>query len=199
MSHEIILASASGARGAMLRAAGVEFTVHPAHVDEESLKSALVNQAAPIRDIADALAQMKALQVSEKSPLATVIGADQVLECDGEIFSKPRDQAEAISQLIKLRGRRHSLYSGAVIARNGQAIWRHVGETRLTMRNFSDAFLEDYISRLGGDVLTTVGAYHLEDYGVRLFSRIEGDYFTVLGMPLVEILDFMAETGVLTK
>ncbi len=199
MSPKIILASKSAARIAMLRAAGVEFTAQPAAVDEEAVKVALLDQQASPRDVADALAEMKAARLSNKTPEAVVIGADQVLECDGRILSKPANTEAAIAQLLDLRSRQHRLLSAAVIMRDGRPVWRHVAETRLWMRDFSDQFLEDYIARVGADVLDTVGAYRLEDYGVRLFSRIEGDHFTVLGMPLVEILNYLATAGVLQK
>ena len=195
----LLLASASTARAEMLRAAGVEVEIQPARIDEDAVKAAMLAEGAPPRDVADKLAELKALRVSAKAPGRFVLGADQVLVHDGHLCDKARDMAEARAHLNALRGQRHDLLSAAVIALDGEPIWRHVGQARLTMRPFSDAFLDDYLSRFGELALTSVGCYHLEGLGAQLFARVEGDYFTVLGLPLLEVLGFLRARGVLQE
>jgi septum formation protein len=195
----VLLASASEARAAMLRAAGLEVEVQPARIDEAALKEALLAEEAAPRDIADALAELKAKRVSGRAPGRLVLGADQVLVADGALHDKPRDRAEAAKQLRALRGRTHQLLSAAVIARDGAAIWRHVGTARLAMHPFTDRFLEEYLDREGEAVCASVGAYRLEGLGAQLFARVEGDYFTILGLPLLEVLGFLRAQGVLTE
>ncbi len=181
----------------MLRDAGVSFEAVGAAVDEDAMKAALRAEDLRPRDIADALAEAKALKISRRHPEALVIGADQVLELDGEMFDKPGTVAQARAHLLALRGKAHLLHSAAVIARGGAPLWRHVGRARLTVRPFSDAFLDDYLDLEGEAVLGCVGAYRLEGPGVQLFSRVEGDHFTVLGLPLFETLDYLRTTGAL--
>jgi len=199
MATMIILASNSAARQKMMLDAGVNFSVHAASVDENAQKAALLRDGMSGSNIADALASSKAVIVSKKLPDAYVIGSYEILDCEGVMFSKPATIAEARTQLTVLRGQKHSLFSAAVVAIGGQPVWRSVGQTDLWMRQFSDRFLDQYIANEGDALLQTVGCYRLESGGVRLFSRIRGDYFTVLGMPLVELLSYMAETGVLLK
>ncbi|WP_118134188.1 nucleoside triphosphate pyrophosphatase [Oceanicella sp. SM1341] len=194
---QVILASRSAARVQMLRDAGVSFEAVGAAVDEDAMKAALRAEDLRPRDIADALAEAKALKISRRHPEALVIGADQVLELDGEMFDKPGTVAQARAHLLALRGKAHLLHSAAVIARGGAPLWRHVGRARLTVRPFSDAFLDDYLDLEGEAVLGCVGAYRLEGPGVQLFSRVEGDHFTVLGLPLFETLDYLRTTGAL--
>jgi septum formation protein len=197
VTTHIVLASGSAIRRQILANAGVTFETSVARIDEDSVKSALLSEGASPRDIADALAEMKAARVSVRLSGAWVIGSDQVLDCDGQLFSKPANMAEARAQLLALRGRTHRLLSAAVIVKDGTPQWRHVGIARLTMREFSETYLDDYLARLGDGALATVGGYKLEEEGVRLFSRIEGDYFTVLGMPLIELLGYLTSRGVL--
>ncbi len=196
MSERLILASASRARAAMLAAAGVEVEVIPAAVDEAAMKTALADEGAPPRDVADILAGLKAARVSARHPGRLVLGADQVLALEGRIFDKPRDMNEARAQLGLLRARRHELLSAAVICENGRPVWRHVDRVRLTMRNFTDAFVENYLARHGEALLETVGAYKLEQGGVVLFDRIDGDYFTVLGLPLLPLMAWLRLRGI---
>ncbi|MFV0473394.1 MAG: Maf family protein [Pikeienuella sp.] len=198
MSAPLVLASASATRADMLRRAGVAVEILPARVDEEEMKSALRADRLNPRDQADALAEMKAVRVSARLPGALVIGADQVLDFNGEAFDKPADMQAARAQLLRLRGARHHLFSAAVIALDGAPIWRQIGRATLTMRAFSDAFLDDYLAAMGEDALTTVGAYRIEDRGAALFTRIEGDWFSILGLPLLELMAFLRTRGALS-
>ncbi|MDX2483490.1 MAG: Maf family protein [Pseudodonghicola sp.] len=195
MAVPIVLASGSEIRATLLRNAGLVVTTLRPRVDEEAIKQALIAEAASPRDIADTLAEMKARKVSEKTPGALVIGCDQVLDFQGALLSKPETPEEALEQLRALRGKRHKLLSAAVIYRDGKPEWRHVGQVRLTMREASDAYLEGYVARNWDSIRHAVGAYKLEEEGVRLFAAIDGDYFTVLGMPMLELLNFLMVRG----
>jgi len=195
MNTHIVLASGSQVRAKMLTQAGVNHKVIVARIDEEMIKSSMTADEAPPRDIADALAEMKAAKVSEKNPSCLVIGCDQVLDHAGRLLNKPENQEDAIAQLKSLRGDRHTLLSAAVIYENGKPVWRHIGQVRLRMRDVSDAYLDGYVARNWDSIRHSVGAYKLEEEGVRLFSRVEGDYFTVLGMPLIEILNYLTLRG----
>lgn len=189
-AHQIVLASGSRARREMLAAAGVPFTVLPADVDEPAIRDRLFRENPSItpQHIAEVLATAKAEEVSARCPGAFVIGADQVLALGVELLSKAPNMDLARETLKRLRGRSHVLHSAVVFAENGKVTWRHVGAARLTMRNFSDPFLEDYLLRAGEKVMQSVGGYELEGQGVQLFERIDGDYFTILGLPLLEVL-----------
>ncbi|MDA3888253.1 MAG: Maf family protein [Allgaiera sp.] len=195
---DIVLASGSEIRASLLRRAGVPVIVAPVRIDEQAIRDALLAEAATPRDIADTLAEMKARKGSEKNPGALVIGCDQVLDFGGKLLSKPHDLDAARAQLRALRGQRHALLSAAVLYDNGQPIWRHVGVVRLVMRDFSDAYLEEYLARNWPGIGAAVGAYKLEEEGVRLFSRVEGDYFNVLGLPLIELLAYLGQKGAIT-
>ena len=195
MSVPIILASGSEVRATLLRKAGVQVEAISPRIDEDAVKAALMSEAAAPRDIADTLAELKARKISEKMPGAMVIGCDQVLDFEGSLLSKPETPEEALDQLRRMRGRRHKLLSAAVICRDGRPEWRHVGQVRLTMREASDSYLQGYVARNWDSIRHSVGAYKLEEEGVRLFTAIDGDYFTVLGMPLLELLNFLMLRG----
>lgn len=199
MSQPLILASGSKIRADMLKNAGVPFEVKTAPVDEEMIRLSLEAEDTRPRDIADSLAEAKAQRVSAKMPGALVLGCDQVLDFEGEVFSKPKDKDDARAQLKRLRNNRHSLLSAAVIYEDNKPIWRHVGIVRLRMRDFSDTFLDDYVDRNWDEIQHTVGCYQLEAEGVRLFTRVDGDYFTVLGLPLLELLAYLTLRGDLQR
>lgn len=195
----VVLASKSAVRSALLRAAGVPFETVGAGVDEAALKAALLGEGARPRDVANALAEAKAVRVSAARPEALVIGADQTLDFRGRLFDKPESLGEARARLQALRGHSHALHSGVVVARDSQPIWRESVSARLTMRPFSDAFLDGYLRRGGAELLSSVGAYQLEGEGAQLFSRIDGDYFAILGLPLLGLLDLLRRHGVLAE
>jgi septum formation protein len=191
----IVLASASKVRRALLEAAGLDILVDPAAVDEAAVKDSYAGEGAGPGEIAEALAELKARRISPRHPGLIVLGADQILDCEGQRFDKPMGLTGARAQLQTLSGRRHRLISSLVAMRDGQRLWRHTGEAVLTMRKFSDGFLESYLAAAGPGVLESVGAYQLEGLGAQLFTRIEGDYFTVLGLPLLPLLDFLRLQG----
>ena len=197
MTDRIILASGSEIRAQLLRNAGVTVEVIPARIDEDAVRAALEAEDAPPRDIADTLAELKAQRVAAKHPDALVIGCDQVLALGRDILTKPDSPETALAQLQALRGQKHQLLSAAVIYGEGKPLWRHVGVVRLQMRDASDAYLQDYVARNWDSIRHSVGAYKLEEEGVRLFTRIEGDYFNVLGLPLLELLSYLTLRGTL--
>ena len=196
----VVLASASPTRAHLLRTAGVPFEQEPAAIDEPSLKEALQAEGAPAGDAAVALAELKAERVAARThPDAIVLGADQILTCEGGWFDKPRDRAEASAQLDALAGKRHELATAVVAVRGGARVWHHVAVPRLWLRHCSPAFREAYLDAVGAAALTSVGAYQIEGVGAQLLSRIEGDHFAVLGLPLLELLEFLRGQGVLLR
>ena len=192
----VTLASQSAARKQLLAAAGVTFTTQSAAVDELAVKQSLLAEGHSPRDIADALAEAKAIKISRRVA-GLVIGADQTLDLNGDLFDKAQTLDEARERLQTLRGKTHRLHSAAVVARDGVAVWRALSSPTLTMRPFSDAYLDVYLQRNNDVALSCVGGYALEGEGVQLFSRIEGDYFAVLGLPLLGLLDYLRLQGAL--
>lgn len=186
MPAALVLASASPARRQLLAAAGLAFDVVPADVDEAALKRR--HAGTPAEDLAGTLAAAKAETVSRDRAEAVVIGADQVLAAEDELLDKPVDRTAAAATLARLQGRTHALISAVVVARGGKIVWRHVATAALRMRALDTAQIDRYLARAGDDVLASVGAYRLEDIGVTLFERVEGDYFTILGLPLLPLL-----------
>lgn len=195
-AHEIVLASKSPARAALLRAAGVPLVQVGAGVDEEAIRDSLRAEGAPPAVQAEVLAEAKAMKVSA-TRRGVILGADQMLDLDGEGFDKPATPEAARAQLLRLRGRTHVLQTALVACIDGAPVWRHVAAPRLTMRAFSEAFLDRYLVEAGPDALACVGGYQLEGRGVQLFQRIEGDYFSILGLPLLELLTWLRDRGTL--
>jgi septum formation protein len=179
----------------MLANAGLPFDIEPSGVDEEEITRSLVSRAAP-QELASTLAEMKAVKVSSRHPEAMVIGADSTLACNGRLFDKPPTMEAARKQLMALRGQTHELFSSVVVARGGQRLWHWAERARLTMRPFNETFVDAYLARAGEDVLASVGAYQLEGLGAHLFTRVDGDYFTILGLPLLPLLSFLAGHGI---
>lgn len=195
----IVLASASATRAQLLKAAGVAFAIVRPHVDEDAVKQSLRAEKADAWRVADVLAQMKALKVSQSHPDALVIGCDQVLDFAGEIVSKSESLEAARALLLRLRGKQHDLLSAVVLARDGKVIWRHVEKTSLWMNAFSDAFLDAYLAAEGETLLGGVGCYQIEGRGLQLFSRIDGDYFSILGLPMLALLSTLRAQGALPQ
>ncbi|MGQ0676951.1 MAG: Maf family protein [Rhodospirillales bacterium] len=193
---ELWLASASKARAALLRQAGIEPRIEPAGIDEGEIKASLRARGADAAQAVEALAELKATRVSRRHAGALVLGADQMLACEGQWSDKPRDMDDARRQLAALRGRRHELFSAACVVRDGARLWHHGESAGLSMRRFSDDFLDAYLKAVGADALNLVGAYALEGPGVQLFARVEGDFFGILGLPLLPLLDFLRSHGV---
>jgi len=193
----LVLASASAARARLLIAAGIEVEIDPAHIDEGKIKRGCRAAAHDATTCALALAEAKAGAVALRHPGALVLGADQMLDCDGEWFDKPRDLAEARAQLLLLNGRQHALVSAAAIIRDGKVLWHVVERALLTLRRCSAAFIDRYLGLMGERVLATVGGYELEGLGAQLMEKVEGDYFTILGLPLLPLLAFLCDEGAL--
>ncbi len=200
----VILASASKIRAQLLQKAGVDIEVIPADVDEDQMKRVLsspssLSPQSKGGDLAELLAEAKALDVSRQKPGSLVIGADQTLACEDVLFDKALDIADARKKLLALRGNTHALYSAVACATDGNIVWRHSDVAYLTMRDFSPEFLGKYLALLGNEVLESVGGYKLEARGSQLFDKITGDYFTILGLPLLPLLGFLRTEGILQK
>ena len=190
----IILASESASRRAMLTAAGVAFEAVPARIDEAAVTEGL--RGRPVRDVADRLAELKAVKVSLLRPGMAVLGSDSMLELERGLWLEKPGTADGLrAQLRQLRGRPHRLVSAAVISRDGRPLWRHVEAATLTVRDFSEGWLDQYVAACGAEVVSSVGGYHVEGLGAQLFTRIEGDQFVVRGLPLLAVLGWLREAG----
>jgi len=194
MSIPLILASSSQIRQDILTGAGLNFTVQTSKVDEATIKTSMLADKAKPRDIADALAEAKALKVS-RMQTGLVIGADQVMVMDGILYDKPKDMDEARQRLWSMRGKSHQLIGAIVVCDNGQAIWRHIAKTTLHMREFSEGFLDDYLEKEGEGLLSSVGAYKFEGRGSQLFTHVDGNFFSILGLSLLPLLDYLRQRG----
>lgn len=192
---DVVLASNSAVRASLLRSAGLTIMTERPRIDEAAIRHSLHAEGASARDIADALADAKARKISARNPGQLVLGCDQILVADNRVVSKSDDIAEAADLLKSLRGRSHELLSAACLYHDTVPVWRHVGTARLSMRTFSDAYLDRYLARNWLNVQSAVGCYHIEGEGVRLFSKIEGDLFVIMGLPLMELLDFLITRG----
>ncbi len=196
MSQRIVLASGSQSRRAVLAAAGVEADTVKPNVDEDAAKAAFRADGMSVRDQAMQLAELKSVKVSVREQ-GLVIGCDQMLSLDGEAFDKPVNLEDARNHLRKLSGKVHTLETAIVICEDGKPVWRHLARPRLTVRPLSGPFIETYVDTVGDPLMSTVGAYQLEGLGAQLFMRIEGDYFSILGLPLLPLLDYLRTRGVL--
>lgn len=194
---ELVLASASAARARLLADAGLIVEREAAAVDEESVKLSLKAERATPAQVAETLAELKAQRVARKRPGALVIGADQMLSCNDVWFDKPPDRDHAAAQLRALSGRTHTLWTSVCVVRGDSRLWHHNDAARLTMRDLSDGFIAAYLDAAGPAVTTSVGAYHLEGLGAQLFAKVEGDFFTILGLPLLPLLDFLRQNRAL--
>ena len=188
MTDKLVLASKSPFRSALLKNAGIEFSTASADIDERAVEAPLYETGATPEEVAQVLAEAKALDVSEKNPGAVVIGCDQTLSLGDEIFHKPADMEAARRQLLKFSGKTHQLNSAVVLVKDGKTLWRHVSIARMTMRDLDPGFVGRYLGRVGDVALSSVGAYQVEGPGVQLFEKIEGDYFTIVGLPLLPLL-----------
>jgi septum formation protein len=197
MSRIVVLASGSRTRQDMIRRAGVLCEAEAPGVDEDEVKLALRAEGARPDDVAATLAELKAQRVSRRWPGCFVIGGDQMLDCDGDWFDKPVNRAGAAVTLRRLSGRRHRLVSAVSVVCDGQQIWHHIDDARLTMRPLSEDFIAGYLEAVGDAALESVGAYQLEGQGAQLFERVEGDFFTILGLPLLPLLGFLRTHSVL--
>ncbi len=195
----LVLASASPVRLELLEHAGVRAHAEAARVDEEEVRTSLRAEAASAEQAAETLAELKARAVARRHRDALVVGADQILECAGVWFDKPPERARAAADLRALSGRRHALATAVCVVRDGTRLWHHRETAHLSVRALSDGFIESYLDAVGAAALGSVGAYRLEGLGVQLFSRVDGDYFTILGLPLLPLLEFLREHGLVPR
>ena len=195
----VVLASASRVRLELLRHAGVQLRAEPAWVDEEEVRASLRAENAEADAAAETLAELKAQKVSRREPQALVIGADQVLDCAGEWFDKPAERRRAAADLRALSGKEHKLETVVCVVRGGARLWHHRETARLTMRPLSESFIDAYLDAVGTEALGSVGAYQIEGLGAQLFSAVDGDYFSILGLPLLPLLEFLRNHGVLAR
>lgn len=195
MSEQLVLASASPFRRKMLNDAGLDVRAIPAGIDERAVEQAVADSGITPADLAQILGEAKATDVSEKQPGSLVIGCDQTLELEGAVLHKPRDMEDARRRLLALSGKTHQLHSAVVLARDGETVWRHVETARLTMRVLEPAFIGRHLARVGDAALASVGAYQIEGEGIQLFERIEGDHFTIIGLPLLPLLAKLRDMG----
>lgn len=198
-SPALVLASSSGIRRGLMAAAGLLFTAEAAAVDEASIKEAAQAEGLSPADAALVLADAKAMRIARKRPEALVIGADQLLVCEGRWFDKPESVQAARGHLLALRGKTHELVTATVVWRHGARVWQHVAVPRMAVRAFSDEFLDKYLAIEGERVMCSVGAYRLEGMGMHLFSQIEGEHAAILGLPMLALLDFLRGHGVLVR
>ncbi len=194
MAPPIILASGSAIRRQIMEGAGLDFEVITKPVDEGAIKDSMLAESSRLRDIADALAETKAMRVS-RSVTGLVIGADQIMVMEDKLYDKPTSMEEARERLLSMRGKTHYLMGAVVICENGLPVWRHMAKTKLTMREFSEAFLDHYLKEEGEQILSSVGAYRFEGRGAQLFSHVEGDFFSILGLSLLPVLDYLRTRG----
>ena len=178
--------------------AGLDYRVITRPVDEAAIKTAMLAEGALPRDIADALAEAKSIRVSRTEP-GLVIGADQIMVMDGQLYDKPKDMNDARDRLLSMRGKNHHLIGAVVICEDGQPVWRHMSKTTLSVRNFTEDFLDDYLEHEGETVLKSVGAYRFEGRGAQLFSHVEGDFFSILGLSLLPVLDYLRTRGAIAS
>lgn len=196
LKRPLILASASAARSRLLNNAGFNFVCESPEIDEEGVRASLINERTPPQRIAETLAELKAQRVCDRRPGCLVIGADQILHCEGIIYDKPNDLNDARADLLMLRGKLHTLMTSVVIVLDGGRLWHHNDLSTLTMRTFSDEYLEGYLQKTADSACESVGAYKLEALGVQLFENIEGDFFSILGLPLLPLIKFLRENGI---
>ena len=194
----IILASGSAIRRKLMIDAGLDFEVITKPVDEAVIKDSMLSESVRLRDIADALAEAKSLRVSRIED-GLVIGADQIMVMDNQLFDKPKTIDDARERLKLMRGKTHYIMGAVVISENGNPVWRHMAKTKLTMRAFSDTFLEDYLEKEGELVTKSVGAYRFEGLGAQLFSHVEGDFFSILGLSLLPVMDYLRTRGAIAS
>ena len=191
LQASLVLASSSALRRKLLDNAGLNYICDPAAVDEQEVKDALLKEMATSTRVSETLAELKARRVAARHPGCIVVGADQVLECEGVQYDKPLNIERARADLLALRGKVHTLVTSAVVVRDGHRLWHHIDSSMLTMRQFGDGFLNRYLEQTSESVCESVGAYKIEERGIQLFEKIEGDYFSILGLPLLPLINFL--------